>query len=246
MSTSKQPVSPSRSIVKELQFELVGDFGAALIMGLMTSLRWKRDRSHEQWRKLAAIRRRFGKVIFAFWHSQLLMPAYLGRNMGVRILISASEDGEYIARVVARLGFEPVRGSATRGGARALRELALAGRERDLAVTPDGPVGPRHHVQPGSIMLAQVSGLPIVPIAGVARHSIRAHSWDRFEVPLPGSPAAFIVGDPMRVDPDIRGEARQQACRQLERTLLELTDRVRHMVGLGPENGDAECRTKKD
>jgi lysophospholipid acyltransferase (LPLAT)-like uncharacterized protein len=106
-----------------------------------------------------------GHCIFAFWHSrQLMMPlAYRGRR--VHVLISRHRDGELIQRIVARFGFLAVRGSTRRGGAEALLELVRLGREgADLAITPDGPRGPRQVVQMGVIHLAKATGLPIVPV----------------------------------------------------------------------------------
>ena len=104
-------------------------------------------------------------IIIAFWHGrQLMMPlAYRGRQ--VHILISQHRDGELIQRVVSRFGFHAVRGSTTRGGAAALRRLIAVGRRGgDIAVTPDGPKGPRQIAQPGVVQLAKVTGLPIVPL----------------------------------------------------------------------------------
>ncbi len=104
-------------------------------------------------------------VIIAFWHGQqLMMPlAYRGRD--VRILISQHRDGELVSRVVKHFGFGAIRGSTTRGGAGALRRLIRAGRQGvDLVITPDGPRGPGHVVQPGVLALARATGMPIVPL----------------------------------------------------------------------------------
>src|ERR1041385_6021733 len=104
-------------------------------------------------------------IIIAFWHGrQLMMPlAYRGRD--VHILISQHRDGELIQRVVSRFGFHSVRGSTTRGGTAALRRLIAVGRSGgDIAVTPDGPKGPRQIAQPGVVHLAKATGLPIVPL----------------------------------------------------------------------------------
>ena len=105
------------------------------------------------------------RIIIAFWHGrQLMMPlAYQGSE--VHILISQHRDGELIHRIVKRFGFQSVRGSTTRGGTAALRQLVRLGRSGvDLAVTPDGPKGPRHVVQLGVIQLAKATGLPIMPL----------------------------------------------------------------------------------
>ena len=104
-------------------------------------------------------------IILAFWHGrQLMIPlAYHGRD--VHILISRHRDGELISRTMARFGYHSVRGSSTRGGTAALRQLIKVARSGvDIAITPDGPKGPRYVAQPGAVQLAKVTGLPILPI----------------------------------------------------------------------------------
>lgn len=106
------------------------------------------------------------RFILAFWHGQLLMMpyAYPGRRMTV--LISEHRDGELVGRTMQRLGFSVTRGSTTSGGARALHALVRQARQGwDVAITPDGPRGPRHVAQRGVVELARLSGLPIVPAA---------------------------------------------------------------------------------
>ena len=113
-----------------------------------------------------AFRQKGQNVIVAFWHGrQLMMPlAYAGKK--ITILISRHRDGELIARTVGYFGFHAARGSTTRGGAGALRSLVRSARAGgDLGVTPDGPRGPRHVVQPGVVELAKLTGCPIIPLA---------------------------------------------------------------------------------
>ncbi len=106
------------------------------------------------------------RFIMAFWHGQLLMMPYAYPGPGMTALISEHRDGELIARTVQRLGFFVTRGSTTAGAARGLRQLVKQARQGyDVAITPDGPRGPRHVAQPGAIELARLSGLPIVPVA---------------------------------------------------------------------------------
>jgi len=108
-------------------------------------------------------------VIIAFWHCrQIMMPLCYGGSR-LSILISEHRDGELIHRIVRRFGFDTVRGSTTRGGARALRQMMRLGRSgADLAVTPDGPRGPRCVAQPGVVELAKLTGLPIIPLTFAA------------------------------------------------------------------------------
>jgi lysophospholipid acyltransferase (LPLAT)-like uncharacterized protein len=105
------------------------------------------------------------RIIIAFWHGRQLMMPLAYRGQEAHILISQHRDGELIQRIVRRFGFRAVRGSSTRGGTQALRQLIkLAGAGKDLVVTPDGPKGPREVVQMGVIQLARMTGLPIIPL----------------------------------------------------------------------------------
>ena len=105
-------------------------------------------------------------IILAFWHGQQLMIPLGYRGPHPEILISQHRDGEIIYRIIKRFGFGAVRGSTTRGGHRALRQLIRLSRGGvDLVITPDGPKGPRYCVQPGVVALAKFTGLPIIPLA---------------------------------------------------------------------------------
>ena len=135
------------------------------------------------------------RVIIAFWHARQLMMPLTYRGARAHILISQHQDGEIIARIVERFGFRAVRGSSTRGGVEALRELIRLGRSGvDLVVTPDGPNGPRQVAKMGVIQLARASRLPIIPLAFSCskKNSLRVGtvSWCR----IPGR-GVFSCGD---------------------------------------------------
>ena len=144
-----------------LKLWLIPPVGSAVIRALGGTLRLRTlhaDRIKAFWET--------GRpVIIAFWHGrQIMMPLCYGGSR-LSILISQHRDGELIHRIVRRFGFDTVRGSTTRGGARALRQMARMGRAgTDLAVTPDGPKGPRCIAQAGVVELAKLTGLPIVPL----------------------------------------------------------------------------------
>jgi lysophospholipid acyltransferase (LPLAT)-like uncharacterized protein len=140
-------------------------------------------------------------MIFALWHGQLLPLLFHHRNEGISILISEHGDGEIIARVAKSLGCRAVRGSTSRGAARALLGLVRELQEgHDLAITPDGPRGPAHSVAPGTLVVAQRSGAPIVPIAAHASWGWRLRSWDSFLIPGPFARVTVAYGDPMYVN----------------------------------------------
>ena len=116
--------------------------------------------------KIDELYQRGHNIIIAFWHGRQLMMPLTYRGKLAYILISRHRDGELIYRIVQRFGFRSVRGSTTRGGTEALRQLIrLSRRGADLVITPDGPKGPRYKVQDGLVYLAKLTGLPIVPLA---------------------------------------------------------------------------------
>lgn len=145
------------------------------------------------------------RVIFCFWHDQLLLLIKSYRGPGARILISASRDGELIARTMRHFGYDAVRGSSSRKGRAAFRNLLeLARQPWDLAITPDGPKGPRHLLKPGVVELARLSGRPVVPLSLACSRGHRFASWDRFLLPYPFGRTIFSYGEPLYFTP---GEA---------------------------------------
>lgn len=161
-----------------------------------------------------------GPMIHAFWHENLLFLASLPIRAELRVMISQHADGELIAQVVKHLGIKTVRGSTTRGGAAAVLEmLEHADRKVHLAVTPDGPRGPRRKVQPGVIYLAGRTGLPIVPYGMAYRSAWRARSWDRMALPRPFSLAAGVAGQVLHVPPDLDRAGQEVFARLLEERL---------------------------
>lgn len=147
------------------------------------------------------------RYIYAFWHESILVPAMAYGHRNIKILISQHADGEFIAQVVRHLGFTAARGSTTRGGAAALRQMIAGSQRSHLAITPDGPRGPRRIAQLGAVKLASETGRSIVPCGFGSRYCWRARSWDRFVVPHPLSPCVGVAGVPIHVPPGLgRGE----------------------------------------
>jgi lysophospholipid acyltransferase (LPLAT)-like uncharacterized protein len=176
---------------------------------------------------LEPIKRQNKSVIYAFWHGRMLILAYSHRRKRIHILISQHRDGEFIARIIHRLGFVSVRGSTTRGGTKAIFEMCdKAAHGCDLGVTPDGPTGPGFQVHSGTIYVAQRSGMPIVPITSSAEHRWTLSSWDRFIIPRPFSKAVVMLGEPVVVPVDSTAEGLEQIRIDLETKLKELTQKA--------------------
>jgi lysophospholipid acyltransferase (LPLAT)-like uncharacterized protein len=144
---------------------MIPGLAVALIRGLHATMRI-RHAGTEDVESLEGEGRRF---ILAFWHAHLLMMVYARYPRPIAAMISRHRDGDLIARTVAKFGAGAARGSTSRGGTTALREMIRMARDHTLAITPDGPRGPRHVAQPGVIQIAQATGLPIIPVAFVAQ-----------------------------------------------------------------------------
>lgn len=179
---------------------------------------------------LARIRQE--RVIFAIWHNRLAMSLpiynrYVRREDPSRrmaAMVSASRDGGLLAQVLELFEVQPVRGSSSRRGSQALRELTTwAERGHDLAITPDGPRGPCYGVQEGVISLAQFTGLPIVPASVRLTPKIRMPSWDRFQVPIPFARCEVRLGELVRVPRDLNDTDHEALRQRLERTLRDIT-----------------------
>ncbi len=168
--------------------------GAGIIrtLGALVRIEWfGEERLHD-------FRKRGNHVIFAFWHDQILLMLNEYRGPGLKIMISASKDGELIARTASFFGLGAVRGSSSRGGGKALLEMVRCARGPfDLAITPDGPRGPRHQVKEGVALLARLSGRAVVPVSFACSRGYRFSSWDRFLLPFPFSRGVFVFGEPL-------------------------------------------------
>src|SRR5262245_11005904 len=173
------------------------------------------------------VRARRRNVIYAFWHGQLFYLMYRYRGSGVYILVSQSQDGEVLSRILQRFGLPTIRGSSSRGGRRSLLELVRLTRAgASAAFAPDGPRGPRHRAQSGIITLARLSETPSIRVAVGARWKIEFQSWDRFLLPLPGSRIIVAYGEPVVVASDTDTALLEQKRQELEGKLLKLTEEV--------------------
>ncbi len=170
-------------------------------------------------------RPRTDAIIYCFWHNRLAMclkarARYSNNRPGenkTAALVSASKDGGLLSRVLELAGVQPVRGSSSRRGPQALRELVAWGeRGYDLTITPDGPRGPCYQVADGVTSLAQLTGLMIVPVAFNLNWKVRVKSWDRFQIPLPFARCEISVGEVIRVPRELSDEQREALRQKLE------------------------------
>lgn len=180
-----------------------GWLGARLARGLVGSLQF---RHHCLGLDVVAGRYTLpDRHIYAIWHENLLLPSVRFGGPDLAVLISAHADGQILGGLITAMRMEMVLGSTTRGGVEAVRQLVRpAVRWRHLAVTPDGPRGPRRVVQPGIVYVASRTGMKVVPVGVGYRRPWRLTSWDRFAVPRPFTPARVVFADPITVPAGLR------------------------------------------
>jgi lysophospholipid acyltransferase (LPLAT)-like uncharacterized protein len=164
-----------------------------------------------------------GPRIYIFWHENILIPLYLRGHCHLAMLLSQHGDADILARVAYHLGFDCVRGSTYRGGARAIWELTDRSKRQHLTITPDGPRGPRRQMAQGPIYLASRLQLPLVPMGFGYDRPWRTKSWDRFAVPRPFSRARAVIGPPLLVPPHLDRDGMDHCRQRVERLLNDLT-----------------------
>jgi len=170
--------------------------------------------------------------LLCFWHNRILGITYAfyrrypkSRRRGVTVLTSPSKDGEILSQFVGAFGMGSVRGSSSRRGSRALLELVRLIREgEDIAITPDGPRGPRYSLGPGVILLAQTTGTPIIPLHASFSRCFRMKTWDGFIIPLPFSTISVTVAEQINIPQGLGESEFEQARKSLEDQLKNAAD----------------------
>jgi lysophospholipid acyltransferase (LPLAT)-like uncharacterized protein len=216
------------SSVKRVEVGAIAAIGYPLINALGRTLRWRVDGLHH----LDAIRASGRQPIMAFWHGRILGAAFYFRHRGIVVLTSENFDGEWIGRIIRRLGYRTIRGSSSHGGSRALLQLRREmAKGRAAGFTLDGPRGPAEQAHPGAIWLAGATGNPIVPFHLESARCLTVRSWDRTQVPYPFSLMALAVGAPIDVPPDANEAALEAKRVEVESSLTALRQRALEMLG---------------
>ncbi len=165
------------------------------------------------------------RLIFATWHSRMLIFSYLYKGANGAVLVSQSKDGNIASKILEKMGNEAFRGSTTRGGGRALVKLikALKEKNRISLITTDGPQGPRFKVQPGIIALAKKTGYPILPATYSGKRIKIFSSWDRFILPYPFTTCRVSYGRPVYIPKDAGKGEEKEYLESVEKELQQLT-----------------------
>ncbi|MBL7196089.1 MAG: lysophospholipid acyltransferase family protein [Desulfobacterales bacterium] len=214
--------------ISEIKWNLVGIFGKLLIDLLFSTMKIEL-KGFERVKPIISS----GKVIFAVWHSRMLLVSYLCKGLNGTAMVSRSKDGEIAARIIQSQGHEAVRGSTMKGGLQALSRLIKKVKEKNkpCLIVPDGPQGPRCKVQPGIIILAKKTGYPIVPISYSAGKIKVFASWDRFILPFPFTKCRVIYGDPVYVPQNADENEGKKCLMLLENELNRITSDVDRYYG---------------
>jgi len=169
---------------------------APLLRSLSRSWRF-RTVGEERWKAAVADPRPF---VFVLWHESILPLLWWHRDQGIAVVVSQGREGKYVGDYASRLGYRLIPGSSSRGGPRALLgAVRMLEEGATVAITPDGPKGPRREMKPGAVQAAQRAGAQLVPLHAVARPAWRAGSWDRLTIPKPRAEVVVGYGEPFVV-----------------------------------------------
>lgn len=164
-------------------------------------------------------------LIIVTWHGRMFLPIYYLQNLGIYGIVSPSRDGEYFSRLFSRFGWQIIRGSTKRNAIQALRQaMRILKQGKVLAITPDGPRGPREKVQTGTVYLATVAEASIIPVGASCSHRIHLQTWDKALVPMPWGKGVIVFGEPQTVPKGIKAVEITKYCEKLEDVLSDLQD----------------------
>lgn len=221
----------SRALKRLLKHPRTQSALAALVAGyirlVMASARMTKDISPEAMPFVTGE----AQGIYAFWHGRLfLCSSFIPKKRRMHVLISGHRDGVLISKVIAHFNIATVEGSTSKGSLGALRELLRLAKTGDsIAITPDGPRGPREESAPGVAYLAKATSLPVIPVAWSAAKHRRLSSWDRFMLPCPFSRISQVVGAPLKLGGELSDE---EARGQVTRALRDVTERADTLMGV--------------
>jgi lysophospholipid acyltransferase (LPLAT)-like uncharacterized protein len=226
--------SPPLSLKKKVQSGVAALIGTTTIRAVGMTLRMRvrfhgRDYSFAEGERMLNQFRGADQqpLLFALCHGTCVPILCAWRGRGLCVITSRSADGQILARILRGLGYQTVHGSSSRGGTRALIDLArFVQKGGDAAIAVDGPRGPAECVKPGIILLSKITGRPIIPLAATSRRFWQFQSWDRFRAPFPFTAATIIGDDPIQVPPDADHEVMERKRAELELKLRSLQAEV--------------------
>lgn len=215
-----------------LAISMVSTFAAGYSRLVGKTSHWDIRRAEPVWERF----RNGENMIFAFWHNRFtMMPfiyQYYFHKNRVAVIVSQSRDGELVERFLQRFHFKSIRGSSSRGGKLAMLKLMRIIHDGwNVALTPDGPRGPRYQVQDGIITLASVTGVPILPVSYASSlQFVFRGSWDHFRLPLPGARIKLVFGEPLLVGKRLKDRERSDFREELKRRLRQADREAEELI----------------
>lgn len=195
---------------KPLDWRTRASISAGTMLLRLLAATW-RTTVHGRTRSSERAARGENAIVLCLWHGQMLPILCAHRGEPATVLVSEHRDGEIIARILRAFGFSAVRGSSSRGGSRALLELVQQVRAgNDIAITPDGPRGPRRKMAPGVLLIAQRASARIIPLVAHSSRAWKLRSWDAFEIPKPFARVTVLYDTPVVVNADSARDAAEQ------------------------------------
>lgn len=213
----------SKKLSEKIVINLITGAFASYILPMDRSLKWE-NIYYSDYR---------GPAIFAMWHGNQYVNLSIPRKERFKhnILVSPSNDGDTIANVCKMLGFSLIRGSVKRRGAEAAREIITALESgQSVSYTIDGPKGPIHKVKPGIIRIAQMSGMPIIPLQGGINTCYEINSWDKYHVPYFFAKGVATYGEPIFVPKDVTDEQIKEFQAEIEEKLFNLNEKAQEKL----------------
>lgn len=202
MNVSK---SESYSWYDTILLRVIPPLAALVIKLLMLSCRVVKVEGEEKERE--AVGRSGGGAVYAGWHQRMSYHFHHFGSRHATTMVSQSRDGEYAARIAKWLGLKCVRGSSTRGGLGALKELVRRIRNGEIGgMLADGPLGPARVAKIGSLIIARDAEVPLIGVHWGADRCWVANSWDRYIIPKPFSRVVFLYSEPIWIPKGTRGE----------------------------------------
>jgi lysophospholipid acyltransferase (LPLAT)-like uncharacterized protein len=212
--------------LKRAEVAAIATLGYPLMRALGSTWSWKVSGADH----FDAIKARGQQPILALWHGRILPATLYFQRRGVVAITSENFDGEWIARIMAKFGYGAARGSTSRGGPKALRQLVREVRSNSVAFTLDGPRGPAEVAQPGAAWLAKATGQPLLPFHAEAASSWTMKSWDRTQVPKPFTTVAMSIAEPLYVPRDADDAALEEWRQKLQQSLAECRQRSQELL----------------
>lgn len=200
---------------KRAEVAAIATLGYPVVRGLTATWNWRVSGAEH----LDAITAAGHQPILALWHGRILAATPYFQRRGIVAMASENFDGEWIARLLGKFGYGAARGSTSRGGPAALRQLVRDVKAHGVAFTLDGPRGPAEVAQPGAVWLAKATGQPLLPFHSEAASAWTLRSWDRTQIPKPFTTVAFAIAEPMYVPRDADDAALEAWRQRLQQSL---------------------------